>query len=337
MSKPSFGRLEKVALRQGWSHEATEFTPWLAHDENIKLLGDAIGLELEVETTEKNVGPFSADILCKDTVEDTWVLVENQLERTDHRHLGQLLTYAAGLEAVTIIWIAKRFTDEHRAALDWLNGITEKGIDFFGIEIELWRIADSPVAPKFNLVSKPNNWQKTVAQAARRQGDLTDTRQQQLAYWTSFTEYLEESDAPVRPPTPHARHWVAYAIGRSGAHLETRVYLSDNRIEVSVECKHPEDATALFYALKSERDAIEHEIGSKLEWREKPNTRRCQIVDAWEADLSDQTDWPSLHEEMAARLNGFYHVFSPRIKAFNADDWTMESDTGGVGGSKALL
>ncbi len=137
-----FGRLERVELRQVWPHEATAFTPWLAQPENLKLLGDKIGIDLELEAQEANVGPFRADILCKDTLTNQWVLIENQLERTDHTHLGQLLTYAAGLKAVTIVWIANRFTSEHRAALDWLNEITDSGFNFFGLEVELWRIGD---------------------------------------------------------------------------------------------------------------------------------------------------------------------------------------------------
>ena len=127
------GQLIKVPLREFWEGEASDFTPWLADEENISLLGDTIGVELEVEAQERNVGPFRADILCKDTLTDNWVLIENQLEPTDHTHLGQLLTYAAGLNAVTVVWIAERFTDEHRAALDWLNEITAEGFSFFGL------------------------------------------------------------------------------------------------------------------------------------------------------------------------------------------------------------
>ena len=121
----NLGKLEKVSLRDVWQKEDLDFTPWLAQEENIAILSETIGIELEVEGTEKDVGPFRADILCKDTVYGHWVLVENQLEKTDHTHLGQLLTYASGLNAVTIVWIAQRFTDEHRAALDWLNEITD--------------------------------------------------------------------------------------------------------------------------------------------------------------------------------------------------------------------
>ena len=119
------------------------------------------------------------------------MLIENQLERTDHSHLGQLLTYAAGLEAVTVVWIAERFTDEHRAALDWLNEITDEGFSFFGLEIELWRIGDSPMAPKFNMVSHPNDWTKTVSRISPT-GELTSTNQLYLEYWTALRDLLEQ-------------------------------------------------------------------------------------------------------------------------------------------------
>src|SRR6266568_3526303 len=129
------GRLERVTLRDIWESESSDFTPWLAQPENIKLLAEATGLELELEAQEKFVGPFRADILCKETSNDAWVLIENQLEQTDHKHLNQLMTYAAGLEAVVIVWVAERFTDEHRAALDWLNEIANEKLRCFGLEI----------------------------------------------------------------------------------------------------------------------------------------------------------------------------------------------------------
>ncbi|MDA3857468.1 MAG: DUF4268 domain-containing protein, partial [Roseovarius sp.] len=122
------GRLRRVELRNIWQSEAQDFTHWLAREDNLTLLGETLGIDLELEAVEQNVGPFRADILCKDTLSDRWVLVENQLERTDHTHLGQLMTYAAGLDAVTIVWIAARVADEHRAAMDWLNEITDSEV-----------------------------------------------------------------------------------------------------------------------------------------------------------------------------------------------------------------
>ena len=137
------GRLQKVDLRDVWLKEDTDFTPWLAKSENIQLLGEAIGIDLIVEAEEKMVGPFRADILCKDEATNNWVLIENQLEKTDHKHLGQLLTYATGLDAVTIIWVASEFNEEHRATLDWLNKITDQQYNFFGVKIELYKILDT--------------------------------------------------------------------------------------------------------------------------------------------------------------------------------------------------
>ena len=168
MSDVELSRLVHVDLREAWQDEAAHFTPWLAEQENLELLGDALGIGLELEATEQGVGPFAADILCKEPMRDQWVLIENQLEQTDHTHLGQIITYAAGLNAVTVIWIARKFVEQHRAALDWLNEITAEGTDFFGVEVELWRIGESSaVAPKFNIISKPNAWSKQIAKTPR--------------------------------------------------------------------------------------------------------------------------------------------------------------------------
>ena len=151
MTDQPLGRLERVDLRAIWVSEATSFTPWLARPENMAVLAETLNIELELEAQERAVGPFRADLLCKDVGTDRWVLIENQLERTDHTHLGQLLTYASGLEAVTIVWIAARFMEEHRSTLDWLNKITNESFRFFGLEVELWRIGSSPAAPKSSV------------------------------------------------------------------------------------------------------------------------------------------------------------------------------------------
>jgi len=216
------GRLEKVDLREQWKKEDTDFTPWLAREDNMTLLSETIDIELEVQSQEENVGPFRADILCLDTANNHFVLIENQLEKTDHTHLGQLMTYAAGLDAVSIIWIAQKFTEEHRAALDWLNNITDDTFNFFGIEIELYRIGDSPPAPLFNLVSKPNDWTKSVRKTASSQ-QLTETKLLQQEYWQALKEYLLESESKIRMQKPSPQHWNNMAIGRSEFHVSATV------------------------------------------------------------------------------------------------------------------
>lgn len=231
----SLGRLEKIDLRDIWRSEAQDFTPWLAQSENLSLLAEALDMELEKEAQEKNVGPFRADILCKDTLDGSWVLIENQLERTDHLHLGQLLTYAAGLHAVTIVWVSTKFTEEHRAALDWLNEITEEKFRFFGLEVELWRIGDSPPAPKFNVVSKPNEWTRSVGDAARRieTETLTETKALQLKFWSELREALE-GHRSIRSQKPFPQHWTNFAIGRAGFHLDAVLNTREDRIGVGL-------------------------------------------------------------------------------------------------------
>ncbi len=231
------GRLDRVDLREIWTSESADFTPWLAETDNLVILGDTIGLELELESQETKVGPFRADILCRDTGTNAWVLIENQLERTDHCHLGQLLTYAAGLKAVTVVWIAERFTEEHRAALDWLNEITDEKFAFFGLEIELWQIASSPVAPKFNVVCKPNDWSKTISEAA--EGEITETKLLQQEYWASLRDLLLERKSIVKPQKPRPQHWTNFAVGRSFFGIHATVNTVKNWLQVGMSLYWP--------------------------------------------------------------------------------------------------
>lgn len=165
---PEIGQMIRVDLRDAWANEALDFTPWLA--ENIHILGNAIGLTLEVQAQEQMVGNFRADIVALDVVSGSSVLIENQIEKTDHSHLGQLITYASGLRTPAIVWIAREFTQEHRAALDWLNEISYNAggsAQFFGLEIELWRIETSGLACKLNVVASPNAWKRSINMAVR--------------------------------------------------------------------------------------------------------------------------------------------------------------------------
>jgi len=320
----NLGKLEAVELRDIWSHEATDFTPWLARDENIKLLSDAIRIELEVEGTERSVGAFNADILCKDTVNDNWVLIENQLEKTDHTHLGQLLTYAAGLKTVTIVWIAKKFTDEHRAALDWLNEITDDKFSFFGIEIELWRIGDSAIAPNFKLVSKPNDWSKTITKAASNVdvGDLSDTKKLQLEYWTLFGEFLSDNSALIRPQKARAQHWTSFAIGRSQFHMSGSVNTIENNISIALIIRG-EDAKPHFHLLFEKSEEFERAFGEKLEWHEKPERKESWIRLSKDVNIRDKSDWGNQHQWMQVKLEKMHKVFSTPVKQLNAEDWEL--------------
>lgn len=323
------GRLEKVKLREVWADEARDFTPWLASEANIKLLGDTLDLELEVEAQERNVGPFRADILCKDTSNDQWVLIENQLERTDHNHLGQLMTYAAGLEAVTVVWVAERFTEEHRGALDWLNKITDDDFRFFGLEVELWKIGESQIAPKFNLVSKPNDWTATVGRASRSIGDgeLTATKQLQLEYWTSLWDLLGERESRIRGSKPRPQHWNSFSVGRSKFWLAATVNTQQKFIRVELSCTGNE-ADAYFHLLKQDQAEIQSELGADLNWQELPNRKQTRIsLKKSDVDPAEMSDWPKQHAWLIETLEAFHRVFAPRVKTLNATDYEPDNES----------
>ena len=311
----SLGKLNNVELRTVFVSEADDFTPWLAEENNLKLLGDTIGLELQLEATEKDVGPFRADILCRDTESENWVLIENQIERTDHTHLGQLLTYAAGLEAVTIVWIARRFTDEHRTALDWLNNKTGDGINFFGLEIELWRIGDSIAAPKFNVVSRPNEWEKAVK---TNTGSVSDYKTKQLRFWTGFKDFVP-TNGPVRCGNPAAQHYMHFSVGLSGAyfaasmsrwHLLTGVEEPEQRVQLVFTGSK---AKQRFASLEARKQQIENALGLELIWYNPADTQKARIFARHDANFDDEQQWPEQYKWLLAKLEVFQKVFTPLL------------------------
>lgn len=323
------GRLEQVDLRTVWTREAEEFTPWLAQEENLRLLGDTIGMELELEAQEKNVGAFRADVLCKDTATDEWVLIENQLEKTDHIHLGQILTYAAGLNAVSIVWIARKFTEEHRAALDWLNEITEEHVQFFGLEIELWHIGDSQIAPKFNIISCPNDWSKTVASGASqiRTTALTESKLLQQEFWTVFSQYVKDHHSTIKTTRPLPQNWMNIAIGRSGVKLCAVASFWDSvaenyenhelRAELVLDDQH---AKTYYKQLMTAREEIEQEINESLTWYNPPEKQMCRIYLRTSANLNDKEKWTTYHQWLLGKLETFYQVFTKRVKALKINE-----------------
>jgi hypothetical protein len=309
------GRITRVDdLRSQWATEDRNFTPWLAQRENLEILGEALGIELEYEAQEKNVGSFSADILCKNTAEkDSWVVIENQIEKTDHKHLGQLLTYASGLKASTIVWISAKFLPEHRAALDWLNQLTDKSVSFFGLEIELWRIGDSPAAPRFNVVCQPNDWENTVRQTLTSTDDeATPSQNLRIKYWSAFRTYLQEEKSKLRPQKPSRDHWYGFGIGTSRAHTNALIITRENRIAVELVI-NSEDAKDIFNDLFRQKEGIEKVIGAPLDWREMPDKKSCRIVLFNSVDPYDEASWPQQFAWLQSNLEKLDQAFRPLL------------------------
>lgn len=310
------GKITKVDLRDCWQYEDRDFTPWLAKEDNIQLLGDELGLDLEVRGVEKNVGPFRADILCVNKDTDDYVLIENQLDLTDHKHLGQILTYASGLDAVSIIWIAKRFTEEHRSTLDWLNRITDNKFSFIGIEIELIKIDDSPAAPIFNIVSKPNDWSKLIKSSkpsSVSDEEQSDTKQAQMNYWTELKEYLEKKDTSFRSQKPQYENWTSVAMGHSAFNMNFKVNSFKQTISIWLNFK--ENAKANFdYLYKELYDQSLVDIHPDVRWERMDNRKQSAVILDAEYDFMDvstreeQLEWFHVHAEC------FIGVFRDKIK-----------------------
>ncbi len=316
MTEPNnLSRLERVELRNIWKDEARDFTPWLAEDENLSILGEALGLELELIETEQTVGSYSADIVCDDVRTDRKVLIENQLEKTDHSHLGQIFTYAAGVDAVTIIWIAKQFTEEHRAAVDWLNHISGDELQFFGIEIQLWKIGNSPAAPRFNIVAKPNDWVREVRKATGGNRELSEDQKLRLELWTKFKDHLEsKSDKNYYSPSSRSYYDVPYR--PDVGHFVTRAsFFKDPEVRVELYMQR-RSAPELFRKLQEHQDEVERSFGEPLNWDEVEGRKARKIFLSRTWDIRDKDTWPELFQWYENNIQALKAALEPIISKF---------------------
>jgi hypothetical protein len=280
------GTLKRVELRTIWPDEAADFTPWLAREENIGLLGEALGLELEVEHTEVAVGPYSADILARDSGSGGPVVIENQLGKTNHDHLGKAITYAAALGASTVVWIAPDFTEEHRKAVDWLNENGSGDVSFFGVRVELLQIDESRPAVRFNVVARPTEFAAAGAAVAPGTGELTEARKLQLEWWTAFRQALVEAKAVPSAGAPRPQYWYDLPLGRAGIHLSNIANTYDNRIGVRVYLSQRQGGDAALMQLQEWKPEIEGEIGQALQWNPNPEKRDKIIALYRDAELA---------------------------------------------------
>lgn len=300
-------RMEKVELRSIWRNEANDFTPWLAEEQNLRLLGEALDIELEILSREVGVGPFRADILCKEVESDRPVLIENQIEGTDHTHLGQLLTYSAGLDASIIIWVAQKFTDEHRAVLDWLNEKVNGAASFFGVEVELWKIAESPPAPRFNVVSKPNDWSNKIKQAAH-EGGLSETQELRLRYWTAFLAFLKTTKSPIQCKEAVADYWLRGKSPISGLRCGFEMSVRDQYCDVYFGASNAGRIESLRRVHSERRQEFESEMGEVVEWWDHTEGGKFWVTAHLKVNPSDIADWARQHQWLKETADKFLRI-----------------------------
>ncbi len=260
--KTTLARLNRVELREVWEHEALDFTRWLAQQDNLDALSEEIGVDIKLIKTEANVGKYSVDILAEEEASGRKIIIENQLEDTNHDHLGKIITYASGYDAEIIIWIVRDVRDEHQKAIEWLNEHTDENISFFLIKIELWQIQGSPPAPKFEIMVSPNEWAKAI-KTSPTNGELTNTKLQQLEFWNKFKNFVRENDASIRLQTPRPQHWYDVSMGSSEAHIALTVNTRENLIGCELYISRNKE---LYKYLLERKDEIEQNIGEHAEW-----------------------------------------------------------------------
>lgn len=302
----NLGKLDKGDLRKVWKREDSDFTNWLAQEENLVLLSDAIGIDIKLIRTEASVGGFSVDVLAEEENSERKVIIENQLEPSDHAHLGKIITYASGYDASIIIWILEDVRDEHKQAIDWLNEHTDENVNFFVAKIEIWKIGDSPYAPRFHIISKPNDWAKAVKKSAT-ESELTDTKLMQFEYWNKFKEYAVQHKTKLRLRKAYPQHWYDVSIGSSECHLCLSVHTRDELIACEIWIGNSKE---LFKKLREKKDSIEQELSEKLEWMEMPLKKASRIKLSHELSVNDQENWEKCFKWMLDHAKKFYVVFN---------------------------
>ncbi len=284
----NLGKLEEITdLRKIWLHEALEFTPWLADEENMAILSDAVGLEIAVDETESSVGDFNVDIFAYEVGTDRKIIIENQLEDTNHDHLGKLITYASGKSADIIIWLVKRAREEHKAAIEWLNNHTDDQIGFFLCEIKLYKIGNSDPAVKFEVVEKPNNWTKEM----KKNSISTPLQQLRYEYWTAFDDYAFSNAnyaKKFKQTKSNNRNYKDLFFGASGFHIVTRMNQQKGIISAEI---YIGDDKELYSKLYNDKTTIEEEMDMKLDWREQPTSKASKIIAKKTVDFDNKENW----------------------------------------------
>ena len=305
----NIGKLVEIDVRELWKHEQYDFSKWLAKEENIEYLNDIIGLTLVEVDKEVYVGPYRCDIVAKDETSGITVIIENQLEGTNHDHLGKIITYASGLNAKVMIWVVKEAKQEHRAAIEWLNNNTNSDVSFFLIEIHAYKIGDSDPAPKFEVVEKPNDFVKN-SKSKTESGDLNKRQSERLVFWEQFNQVVINRGKPFNVRKATTDHWYDVAMGTSEAHIGINLVNKDNQIVVEVYINDNKD---LFDTFLSYKEDVEKLLGFELIWDRLDNKKASRIKYSIPGlDFDDHSNYNELMNEtidVAVKLRDVFKKF----------------------------
>lgn len=306
-----FGKLKEVDIRELWKHEQYDFSNWLAEKENLELLNETLGITLSEVEKEVYVGSYRCDLVGKDEVTGEKVIIENQLEMSNHEHLGKIITYASGLDATVIVWIVKEAREEHKSAIEWLNNNTNTNLNFFLIEIHAYQIGDSLYAPKFEVVEKPNGFIKN-AKVQSGSGEFNKSQSERLEFWNKFNEVLVGRGKPFNVRKATTNHWYNVALGVSGCSVALNLVNKENVVVIEIYIR---DDKGLFDRLFADKEAIEKELGFALDWQRMDGKSASRIMYRLNGlDFDDHSNYDQLMNEMIDTALLFTKVFKNRVK-----------------------
>ncbi|MDD6781554.1 MAG: DUF4268 domain-containing protein [Bacteroidales bacterium] len=304
------GKLEEINIRKVWAHEQYDFSDWLSKEDNIQQLGNTLNLSLTDVETEKFVGSYRCDIICKDEITGKNVLIENQLEPTNHDHLGKIITYASGLDASVIIWIVESAKEEHSSAIEWLNKHTDDDVSFFLIEVHAYTIEGSKPAPYFKIIQQPNDFVKQVKNITKN-AELNDSQNSRLEFWNRFNDVLEKNGKPFNKRKATTDHWYSVAVGSSQCHISIDLVNREHKIRISMWIP---DNKSLYDTFYSNKNSIEKEIGHSINWDKLDDKKAAYAYTFIEGlDFNKQGNYDALMNSVINEVLLFRKAFKPYI------------------------
>jgi hypothetical protein len=307
------GRLEKVPLREIWPNEARDFTTWLA--ENLDFLGEALGLSLSLVEQEAAAGIFSADVLAEDA-DGNPIIIENQRERTDHDHLGKLITYLSNLDAKTAIWITSDPRPEHEAAIHWLNQTLPADVALYLVKLDAYRIGESPSAPLLTVVAGPSPEAKQIGGQKK---ELAQRHVLRLEFWGQLLDRAKERTSLHARISPGKEHWISAGAGKSGLAFNYIIRMNDAQVELYIDQGEAEANKRIFDRLFASKEQIEAAFGEPLEWQRLDDRRACRIRHRLNlGGLTDRDRWPETQEAMIDAMMRLENALKPQIKRLRA-------------------
>ena len=301
------GRIRRVGLREVWSHEANDLTTWL--EENIDVLAEATGLQLSGVEREQPAGAFSVDLIAEDAGGRA-VVIENQLEKSDHDHLGKLLTYLVGIEARTAVWIVAHPRPEHVGVIAWLNETSSA--DFYLLKLEAIRIGDSEPAPLLTQIVGPSEEGREVG---RTKKEMAERERLRYRFFEGLLEHAKSRTQLHANISPGKESWVGAGAGISGVGFNYAVRQRDARVELYIDTRDAAENQRIFEALIAEKEGIENKFGSHLEWDTKEGRRRCRIERTYTTGgYRDEDKWEAVHAELAEAMATLEAALKPHLK-----------------------